>query len=217
MAEQPVTFTLTKESEAYIRELQVRLGRDVLYGNLVEFFDRQANIVAGRTAKRAFTVGDNPLRRRTGTLGRSIIGRGELVGGLPAMRVGIFRGPALKYAGPLELGTKGKNPDSPYPTIKPKNAKALAVPLDDGPAVTPAGVHRYDSPRNFPTDLHFVPILRGRVVGLLVTEDDEAAYLLLRAMDIAPRFYLREGMLESLPEVSEKLAKFLAAQIAGNN
>jgi len=214
MAEQPVLFELTPQSEKLLRDLTFRWGQDAVYERIVGFFDRQSSIIAGRISK-SFLSGD-PVRRRTGNLARSIIGRGELVGGLPALRVGVFRGPALRYAGVVEYGTRGKNPQSPYPTIVPKKAKALAIPAEDGPAVTAAGVHRYDGPRSFPGELHFVPVLRGRVIGLLQTDDDETAYLLLRSVDIAPRFYLRDGFLESLPELTTKMADFLAKYLSGN-
>jgi len=213
MAEEQVTIKLSKGSEKLLRELEGRWGKERLYASINQFFDRRAQIVAGRISKSRLS-GD-PIKRRTGNLARSIIGRGELIGGLPAMRVGVFRGPALRYAGVLEYGTRGLNPESPYPTIVPKRARALAVPVEGGPALTPAGVERFGGPRNFPQPLHFVPVLRGRLVGFLKTDAGESAYMLLKSVDIAPRFYLRDGFIETLPETNLKLAEELAKYLAG--
>ena len=110
--------------------------------------------------------------RRTGNLARSIEGRATLVQGSPGLQVGIFRGPALKYAGIQEFGTKKYNPDSPFDSIRPVRAKALAIPVSRL-VLTPAGVPRFTGPRAFPQPLvmiRFKSRSNPNVIGRLVLE-----------------------------------------------
>lgn len=204
---------------------------------VVAFFGRKAPAIAG-LAVRNYLSGQR-LKRRTGSLARSIVGVSGLFasdrGGIaPALRVGVFRGPASAYAGVQELGTKYYNPASPFPTIVPKRAKALAMPVGD--ALTPAGVPRYESPRDFPGELRFVPWRRGisqggftnnrestAIGGLyearsLRTPDDEPVtelrdanllFVLLKSVDLKPQFYLRDAFNEALPGLVRDLSDFL--------
>lgn len=202
--------------------------RELLHAALEKFFARQANIVAGRISQNYLS--GQRLKRRTGSLARSIIGVANRPPEIPGFRVGIFKGPALAYAGAQEYGTKGADPASPIPTIRPKKAKALAVPAPGGPALTPAGVHRYDSPRQFPRALRFVPFRQsGIAVGGLYEKqsllDEQAAarrgsrpvslrnaklvYFLLSKIDLKPRRYLHDGLEDNLLEVAENLVAFL--------
>ena len=214
-----IELSLTKESLAYIDCLLEHLGKERLYGEIDRFFDRQSSIVARKVTVSAFR---GLLKTRTGNLSRSILGRGERLAGVPALRIGIFRGPALRYAGVQEFGTKGKNPDSPYDTIKPKKAKALAIP--EGKALTPAGVPRFESPRGYPGQLRFIPFRRGIAVGALYDEKDVAraekkgvlnlddikkVYLLLRRVDIAPKHYLLDGLKREAGQLAIDLGLFL--------
>lgn len=154
----------------------------------------------------------NPIHRRTGNLARSVEGIYEVVDGLPRIRVGVFRSPASNYASMLERGG----------TIYPKKAKALAMPVNS--AVTPAGVSRFgDSPRNYPGELKFIPIRnKPSLVGLLVPVSDnesvkmQAAYLLLRKVNIKPRPYLREGVMQYLPNLSQEVGKAVIEVLNGS-
>jgi hypothetical protein len=112
--------------------------------------------------------------------------------------------------------------------VKPVNAKALAMPVPDGPAVTSAGVARVSSPLDwksrFGRDLHFVPFLKGNVVGGLFDQEDNGkfdlhkarlAYLLLRQAKIPASHYLRNGVTKFLPYVAVSLAKKLKEWASG--
>lgn len=148
-----------------------------IFASIKKLFDRLALVVAGHIIKKYLS--GQVLRRRTGALARSIVGRGVYVDGIPAIRCGIFRGPSLRYAGPQEYGTKDISPGSPYPVIKPVKAKALAFPPEGSPVLTPAGVPRIRSPREykqrFGAELRFVPFRNSRIaIGALYDERDLA-------------------------------------------
>lgn len=161
------------KSQAILNRLSSLTGKEARAARdrLRRFMGQLAKITAGHVIKTqfggsrsskpapAYTPGAKERkRRRTGSLARSIEGRANTDAGIPSIEIGIFRGPALKYAGIQEFGTKSYNPNSPYPDIVPREKKALAAPI--GPsALTPAGVPRYDSPRNFPEPLK--PVYRG--------------------------------------------------------
>jgi hypothetical protein len=220
-----ISLRLGRDTIELIRHLERELGKTRFAKALLLFFNRQALLVAGRISKR-FLSGQR-VKRRTGSLARSITGSGVLVKGVPGMRVGVFRGPALQYAGVQEYGTRGKSPESPYPTIVPKKAKALAVPVNPGgSSLTFAGVPRYTGPRQFPGKLRFVPFRRGMAIGALYPEAalknapkspdgkltlprGKAAYLLLRKVDLPARHYLRDGFRQYLPELAESLARYI--------
>jgi len=215
------SIALDAKSKATLKRLQESHDPDVLREGLVEFFSKQAMFAAASIQKNQLS--GQKVGVRTGQLRASITGRGELVGRVPALRVGVFRGPAIKYAGVQEYGTRGKNPNSPFDTIRPKSGRALAVPV--GKALTPAGVARFPSMRDFPEPL--VPITgagisKGRFIGVLVTQasiDGAAAgapireldvvALLLSAVDIAPKWYLRDGFNEFMPTLVKRLGRHL--------
>jgi hypothetical protein len=197
-----------------------------VYVALDGFFDQIALWIAGQISKTSLS--GQLLSRRTGSLASSVTGRSIREKGVPGFKVGIFRGPALRYAGILEYGTRGYNPKSPYATIKPKRARALAMPMHD--ALTPAGVARYGGPREFEKHagkLTFIPFDRGSgAIGGLYTDKElmegdvdfskaKASYLLLAKVDIKPRWYLRQGVRKRLPAVVKKLSKFLGDILSG--
>ena len=213
-----ITIKISASGQKTIDKLITNLGREKLFKLLDKLFNKQSLIAAGHVSRTMLS--GQRLKRRTGTLAKSVTGTGLRIDGIPAMRVGIFRGPALKYAGPQELGTKGKNPESPYGTILPKKGKALAIPL--GPALTPAGVEKYGGPRNFPGELHFIPFRQsGIAVGALYSDveyevarhfgirEAQAAYLLLRKVDLKPKYYLRDGFRNYMPMFAKELNKYL--------
>lgn len=166
------------------------------------------------------------LNQRTGELARGLEGR-VLVrrDAFPAARVGVFTGPAVRYAGVLEMGTRDLNPDSPYPVIRPRNAKALAFAPEGSPALDGRGVAMYDSPRDYPTSLSFIPFRGGRIaIGALYDTDElkaarrsgaldlrklQAVYVLLRQMSVKPRHYMERGLIQYLPFFVTELTLFL--------
>jgi hypothetical protein len=221
-----VDIQLTKEGMEALEQLKKMLVPDEIKLAILKFFDRFAPRIAGYIT--SHLLSGTPVHRRTGNLARSITGRGVNVNGIPAVRVGIFRGPALKYAGPIDQGTKPYNPSSPYDTIRPVNAKSLAMPVND--SLTPAGVARYQGPRQYPGTLKFIPFRSGgNVIGglfdarnLKSARDEHghldfykarAAYLLLTKLDLKPTFFLRTGMLAMLPNLAEALSRFLVGYL----
>ena len=181
-------------------------------------------------------TGEFGLRRRTGALARSIVGLGTRVNSLPAVQVGVLKGPSLKYAGQQEYGTVGKG--GTMPTIRPKKGKALSIPVNE--TLTKAGVPRYDSPKNDPRKLTFIPSkqLGGNgPIGALFDEAElstsipkskgartrlrkkaenqlnglKAAWILVKKVDITPKRFLRKTFYGSLEELGANLAAFLKA------
>ena len=166
-------------------------------------FQRGATKVGGFIAKK-FLSGQ-VLRRRTGNLARSVEGIYEVSEGLPRLRVGVFKSPARNYARIQEFGG----------TITPKKAKSLAVPVG-ARAITPAGVAKYASPREYPGDLQYIPINRGNVVAILVDPKEKrkaqgermkATYLLLRRVRVKARPFLRPGVMAFLPELTAEVSR----------
>lgn len=202
---------LTAEGKRALAQLRENVAPQRAQQQLATFFDREASIIAGQISRKIGSGG--LLHRRTGNLARSIVGFASLVDGRPGFEVGVVRGPALRYALVQELGTKGKNPESPIPDIVPRQAKALAIPV--GPALTPAGVERYEGPRNYPEPLSFRPSRKPNVVGVLVTEGEETAYILVRSVAIAPKHYLQDGVEGALPDLVVKLEGFLVRLAEG--
>ena len=229
------TIQLTPEGESALARLYESLGPERLAASLLRFFDRTAQIIASKVVAR-FLRRDAPESRvdfHKGDLARSIIGRAELINGVPAMRVGALRGPAIRYAAVQEFGTHGKNPESPIPTIVPREAKALAIP--QGPALYGSGAVKYNKPREYPEPLEFMWIGRGKVIGRLVTLVElererklakrdhrgldykamETVYLLLKSVDIAPKYFLRDGFMEEMPLLASDLSEFFMQKAFG--
>lgn len=220
-----VKVVMTRQSKAYLAALRKNMEPKVFAKKLSGFLDRSAAVIAGKVSDEMLS--GQRLKRRTGTLARSVIGFSFEFRGLPAMRIGVLRGPALAYAGVQEYGTKKYNPASPYPTIRPKHGKALAIPQK--PALTPAGVDRFGGPRQTPLNLRFIPF-RGTGVAVgglfdpstlpppgsgLSLRSAKMYYLLVKYVDIKPTWYLRDGVNMSLPEFTNALADWLEAQWLG--
>jgi hypothetical protein len=221
MVDKFIKIDLTEKSRKLLNELIGRYDREEVFKSIDKVFELQAAKLAGYISKN-FLSGQR-LYRISGNLARSVIGRGIRIGGIPAVQVGIFRGPALAYAGVQELGTKKYNPDSPYNTILPKAPrKALAVPK------TPLAA-RAGSPLKYPGELHFIPFRKsGIAVGALLDDkqynklqhgltlrEAKIAYLLLRKTDIKPKFYMKDGMSQYLPRIAAALEVHLHAFLAG--
>lgn len=212
MAEPFVKLTIDTKTKKFIKNLEDLTEKEFIYNIIEKFFEKRALFVAGFISKN-FLSGQR-LKRRTGALARSITGRGIRIGGLPAMRVGIFKGPALAYAQAQEKGA----------TIKPVKAKALAIPQKL--VLTAAGVDKYGGPRNYPGELRFVPFRgSGIAVGGLYPAEElskgvtlreaKIAYLLVTQVKIKPKNFLRDGLRETLPETASLLAELLRDLIAG--
>lgn len=199
-----------------LTRLEKLLGKTALYKKIQVFFDKEALIAAGFVVKT--TLSGQLLNRRTGSLARSMTGRGVQFRGLPAMKVGVFRGPALQYAGIQEHGG----------TIKPKKAKALAIPQEA--VLTPAGVDRFGGPRGYPGELRFIPFRSsGVAIGGLFDadslDDQESteldlgdgilAYMLVREVKIPATHFLSRGFRAYLPTLGQNFAKFLALLLLG--
>ncbi len=233
-----VTIRLDTRSRRVIEELIARFDEDAIRRAVLRFFQREALRIAGFIT-REYLSGQR-LKRRTGSLARSIVGDAQTINGLPAFRVGVLRGPALKYAGIQEYGTKSADPESPYPDIVPKKAKALAQPV--GPALTPAGVPRYKSARDYPYELKFIPFRRGisrggvssdksqtgigglyearslrkDASGEVDIEKAKLVYLLLGKVILQPKRFLRDGWQKSAPQFAANLLEFLVDYLEGN-
>ena len=221
-----VKLELSPETKKYFSYAVKHFDREEVYREIDTLFTALGLRAAGHISKN-FLSGQK-LGRRTGNLARSVVGGALRVHGVPAVRVGILTGPALPYAGVQEVGTKRYNSSSPFDTIRPKNAKSLAMPVNS--SLTRAGVARYLGPRNDPRQLKFIPFRRGIAVGALYPESElkklkrnrlftlrdlRAAYILLRQVDIKPKFYLRDGFTEFLPVIEAQLGQRLRAFIAG--
>lgn len=174
------------------------------------FFNRQAPKVGGYIIKNMLS--GQRLRRRTGSLARSVIGLTEDYRGLPALRVGTLRGPSTPYGAIQQRGG----------VILPKKAKALAIPMDA--ALTPAGVDRFGGPRGYPGELKFIPFRKsGVAVGGLfdpatIQKDEDGKpdlanatmyYLLVRRVVLPAKHWLTDGWKGYSPTFSQELAVFL--------
>ena len=225
MTNQIVEMKLTKESVKLLATIGRRTKKSVFEKDVLEFLDRQASIGADFISDNMLS--NQRLRRRSGNLAKSIVGRSLKAAGVPAIRIGVLRGPALRYAGVQEYGTKKYNPDSPYDTIRPRHGKALAMPTEH--ATTPVGLDKFGGPRNLPFKAVFIPF-RGTGVAVgglfdpgtlppsgsgLSLRTAKMYYLLLKEVDIKPKWYLKDGFDAFLPLLVEELADWLRDYAAG--
>ena len=96
--------------------------------------------------------------------------------------------------------------------IKPVRAKALAVPV--------TAKARKMGPREWPDGmLHYVPVNRNPVVGLLALKGKrrmgKAQYLLLKQSKIKPTGYIKSAKEAAIPKVSEYLGNVLFDTVEG--
>jgi hypothetical protein len=214
MAEPTLTVQLESKSVTAVARLRNAFLPAGVTQGLFQLFNKLGSRAAGYVVKQ-FLSGD-PLHRRTGLLAASVVGDAIMVGNVPAMRVGVFRGPALRYALIQERGG----------TVLPVNAKALAMPVNA--ALTPAGVARWPGPREYPGKLQFIPWRKGggNAIGGLYDVAQLAAYrknfsalrplyVLLRQAKIPAHWYLRNGMQQFIPTVASELLAFLKARLTG--
>lgn len=174
--------------------LQAHLRREV---------DRAGRAIVDRA--QLHVTGDR-LSVRTGMLRRSIGYTVEGAAGddVITLRARAGSGRSLRYANILERGG----------TIVPRRGRFLAIPV--GPALTPAGVARYDSPRQV-QGLRFVPILGGRM-ALLVKDRrgrSEVWFRLVRRVTIRPSWYLRDAVQTEAAELRARLSTALETALEG--
>lgn len=127
------------------------------------------------------------LRVRTGNLRRSIQGRVEAGGKDPRLTLsagGRIGAKDVVYAATHEFGA----------VIRPKNAKALRIPLPGGAALTRAGVDRYATPlRQTAGGMFRLVKFGGRAFLAKVGRGGGLAYVLVQQVKIPARPYLRPG------------------------
>jgi len=211
-------ITLDHESRKLLRTARRKLDPEVIAQDIVAHFERDGQRVRAAVVKGFLSgpTGPTSRARRTGELARSVVGRGTMVDGLPAIQVGSFR---LPYAR-VQLGDETT-------TIKPTKSKALAIPV--GVALTAAGRPRYPAgPRSFPTKLTFVPFRRstGNIIGALYEasklkaaakkarrskspmslRDVRAVFLLAKQVRIQGSGALRRGFNDQLPGIVGRLS-----------
>jgi len=208
-----ISLKLSTRDRKYLKKLSSRKEtREDLEEAVTLAFNRSGLIIAGRIVKNYLS--GQRLNRQTGSLARSIAHDVQEYRGLPSLRIGIFRGPALKYAAVQEYGTKSKNSKSPIKDITPKNGKALAWPIN-APGKTP---------KDF-DDSKFIPYRRGTIaIGALYDakklkklrqadpenfslREIQPLFVLLRKLAIEPKYYLRDGVKENVPVIAKELAQ----------
>lgn len=167
----------------------------------LRIFDRLREAASGSNLVTASKAGalvfQNGMKRRapkkTRSLSRSI--HLEVVR-VEAHYVEIAAGTDLEYAAIQEYGG----------TIKPKNAKWLAIPLT-------SNARRSVSPRNFSGGLRFVPINETR--ALLVDKSGKAQFALRKSVVIKAQPYARptfdEDQGDALKAVSRVLRQLIGA------
>lgn len=211
-----IQISLDPESQQILDRLIQEWDPELLLQKLADFMKGEGPKIVSLIRKRSFKG-----RRGNSALSRSIRSMPLTVEGAPAVRVGVFEGPALVYAGPRELGTKRWNPESPYPTIISKRPQpaALAIPTEQGGALNASGDQIVSGPRKQP-QLRYVRVQhQGNVVGLIVrtrrTREAMAlgslnvVWILVSSVDLKPSFYLKRGMEEYLPILTMRLADFI--------
>lgn len=216
-----VQISLDPESERLLERLTELWEPEVLLHKIAQFFKGEGHKIVSTIRRRSFKG-----RRGVSKLSRALTSQSLMVNGVPAVRVGVFEGPALAYAGITEHGTKKWNPLSPYPVIVPKKASpsALAIPTEQGGALDASGDQIFSGPRQQP-QLKYVR-LHGRhpVVGLIVRTKRTREALSLGSLNIVwilvtsanrkPKFYLKGGMEEYLPILVMRLADFIQGSLS---
>jgi len=147
------------------------------------------------------------LRTRTGTLRRSIIApvKPDADGLVVALSAGgAVQGAAdVVYARIQEYGG----------VVTPKRVKWLTIP--DKSVLTPAGVARYPSARDYPGELRFV--LDSPVHARLVeTVGDTVVtrYRLRKKVELRPKYYLRDAFDKVLQGVPKHLQDAIGAGLS---
>lgn len=200
----------TKGLEESTRRIRASLGRDASL-TFAQWLDRTLSLF------KAERLGGPPgVRRRTGNLARSFYTTVQSTG---TEHVGVI-GSRAPYAKVLEYGT-GYLPGG---KIVPKRAKALAVPIQGGPAMTAAGVYRLGAgrlrdvlPQQFPDVSFFVTGSGDRAVlmGQKGDEDPEPWFVLLRSVKFGPKLGLTRTVRKYLGTLTKSLAQAVKGVTGG--
>lgn len=204
-------------------------------------FRAQSRDAKGRFRPQAKSPNKQKKHRRTGSLARSIMGRGVMEGGRPAMEIGtlgVTNRAVSAYAWTQEFGTQSENPSSPIPDITPKRARALTVPF--GRNLTAAGATRRTIDDFGQGELKAIIFKtprgkHGNVIGKLLMQAEydaeraqaiaenrapdfralEPMFLLLTRVKIRPGWYLQDGVRDFMPTVTAELVKGLTDRFIG--
>lgn len=211
-----------------MRRYSHRFSEEGLYQALLRFMNKQAQLAAGHVIRTQIGEG-KAINYRSGQLAQGVVGaRNVVVEGIPAARIGVFKGPALRYAGIQEFGTAARNPDSPFGPILPRTAKAMAFAPLGSPANPELRGHRmYDSPRQFPQPLQFLPIRKGPVIGRLVLKEElhrvrlgmldfsavQTIFLLMSKVELCDTQFLWKGFVDFLPTMAQNVSNFITSTL----
>jgi hypothetical protein len=188
---------------------KMRAQREVVLAGLLDGARRGAAKIQQRFVKNLAGVEVNV---RSGTLSRSAKVETRIdERGLPVVAVGYVKGLADPYAAVIELGTQGKGGE--LPDIKPKQAKALAVPI--GRALDNRGIPIFSGPKDPALEgrLFFVDRSeRGKAPLLAMSEGDTVVpmFVLLTRVAIAPRRPARKAIEDSREDFASELTKGVA-------
>lgn len=144
---------------------------------------------------------------RSGTLARSAkVETRTDERGLPVVAVGYVRGLADPYAAVIELGTQGKGGE--LPDIRPKDAKALAVPI--GAALDHRGIPVFAGPKDPALEGKLFLVnraARGKPPLLAMADGDSVVplFVLLPRVAIAPRRPARKAIDASREDFAQEL------------
>jgi hypothetical protein len=153
-------------------------------------------------------------KQRTGNLRSSIrheVRAGQQGAAETALIAGGTSGVPVRYAAMQEWGG----------TQVPKNGKYLAIPVGKG-ALTPAGVARYASMRDYPGKLRWVPWGEGYVVvdpargPKRKKPRGEIEYVLKKSVEITGRHFVRDGFDAAKAKLGEDIVRSLAKVMRGN-
>lgn len=209
------------EGLRYYRMVQREYGSRAPQSIIRQRLEREAKDAANQAAQLA----GSRLKKRSGRLARQIKGRVLVNGRRSVLEIGVFRGKAKRYAGIQDRGTVGRGGD--YPTIRPRRAKALAMPV--GAALNKNGSARFTGPRKDRvalTAIYFPNPSNANVIGALYSTRELAEHrkrrqpglphprwLLLRSTDLKPRRFLTDAanrvFERAVPRVQADLGRFL--------
>lgn len=246
-----VFVTISGPGEKVVKEILVhqKFTRSQLYQIILEIFKRLAPKAARHVIKTqlsggiapAFGPNKEPKRRRTGSLARSIHGRGIMFESRPAMEVGLLRVANARtsiYGWTQEFGTKSENPLSPISDIVPKGSRAMTVPTprnQTGAGVTRQTIDDFGSEELKMLLFGRVGGKHGNVIGSLVLRAEydaersaaiaedrsvdvrtlEPMFLLLTRVQIKPGWYLNDGLRDFLPQISAEIVQGLNDPMIG--
>lgn len=220
MAQQSFRIFLDDQSKRKLNNLARRTSKLEFIKDLKKVVSIEAGQIT-KSIRRNYLSG-NPLHRRTGNLASGIVSSSIISKtGLPGIKVGVLRGPALKYYLTQNYGTKGLNPDSPIDDIVPRRAEAMAIPV--GPALTSSGVRKRISPTSW-DNLKFIPFRNsGVAIGALYDADDLASlrgegltlsdipqyYLLVLQVRMKPTLFMEKAIAARLPQSVSNITYFI--------